>query len=127
MNTLWSNNTKSVPNILTLLCTTSQSQNESMISRCAFQILNLPESNVTSFLFLAVVAPGKVICWRSLSASSNGLLHTLIVMSDYISYCCLPISLKPLWISGINKAFYFPRELPLSRCFHFFLPILCQL
>ncbi len=55
----------------------------------------------------------------------DGLLHTLVVTSGYLSYCCLSIisnqpGHSPL-TSGIDKVFS-PRELPLTGYFLFFGP-----
>lgn len=48
------------------------------------------------------------------------LLHTLVVKSGYLSYCCLPVTSKQSGhsslTSGINKAFLL-KELPLTGSF----------
>ncbi len=53
----------------------------------------------------------------------DGILHTLVVTSGYLSYCCLSIisdqsAYSPL-TSNINKAFSF-TQLPLTGYFLFF-------
>jgi len=58
-------------------------------------------------------------------AFRDGILHTLVVMSDYLSYCCLSIisnqsAHSPL-TSDINKAFSF-TQLQLTGYFLFFGP-----
>ena len=65
--------------------------------------------------------PQGLTCW----AIRDALLHTSVVMSGYLSYCCLSISPNqsdhsPL-TSGINKAFS-PTELLLTGYFLFFRP-----
>ncbi len=55
----------------------------------------------------------------------DGILHTLVVMSGYFSYCCLSIisnqsAHSPL-TSDINKVFL-STQLPLTRYFLFFGP-----
>ncbi len=59
------------------------------------------------------------------SAFRDGILHTLVVMSGYLSYCCLSIisnqsAHSPL-TSEINKAFS-STQLPLTGYFLFFGP-----
>ncbi len=56
----------------------------------------------------------------------DGILHTLVVTSCYLSYCCLSIisiqsAHSPL-TSDINKAFL-STQLPLTRYFLFFWPL----
>ncbi len=55
-------------------------------------------------------------------AFRDGILHTLVVMSGYLSYCCLSIisnqSLHSPLISDINKAFS-STQLPLTHIFSF--------
>ncbi len=58
-------------------------------------------------------------------AFRDGILHTLVVTSVYLSYCCLSIisnqsAHSPL-TSDINKAFL-STQLPLTGYFHFFWP-----
>ncbi len=55
----------------------------------------------------------------------DGILHTLVVTSGYLSYCCLSIisnqsAHSPL-TSDINKAFL-STQLPLTEYFLFFGP-----
>ncbi len=55
----------------------------------------------------------------------DGILHTLVVMSGYLSYCCLSIisnqsAHSPL-TSDINKAFS-STQLPFTGYFLFFVP-----
>ncbi len=55
----------------------------------------------------------------------DGILHTLVVMSGYLSYCCLSIisnqsAHSPL-TSDINKALS-STQLPLTEYFLFFRP-----
>lgn len=60
-------------------------------------------------------------CWM-FCTFTDALLHTLVLMSGYLSYCCLPGSLKCTGhspISGINTAFS-PRKLHLNGYFHLF-------
>ncbi len=59
----------------------------------------------------------------STCAFRDGILHTLVVMSGYFSYCCLSIisnqsAHSPL-TSDINKAFS-STQLPLTGYFLFF-------
>ncbi len=55
----------------------------------------------------------------------DGILHTLVVTSGYLSYCCLSIisnqSVHSLLTSDINKAFS-STQLPLTGYFLFFRP-----
>ncbi len=58
-------------------------------------------------------------------AFRDGILHNLVVTSDYLSYCCLSIisnhsAHSPL-TSDINKAFS-STQLPLTGYFLFFGP-----
>ncbi len=55
----------------------------------------------------------------------DGILHTLVVTSGYLSYCCLSIisnqSAHPPLTSDINKTFS-STQLPLAGYFLFFGP-----
>ncbi len=54
----------------------------------------------------------------------DGILHTLVVTSGYLSYCCLSIislTSLPISASDINKAFS-STQLPLTGYFLFFKP-----
>ncbi len=56
-------------------------------------------------------------------AFRDGILHILVVMSGYLSYCCLSVisnhSAHSSLTSDINKAFS-STQLPLTGCFLFF-------
>src|SRR4029434_274172 len=70
---------------------------------------------MSSSAAVAHLLQGSMCC-----AFRDALLHTLVVTSGYLSYCCLSIILNqsgysPL-TSGINKAFS-PREVPLTGYF----------
>ena len=69
---------------------------------------------------LAHLLQGSTCC-----AFRDALLHSVVVTSDYLSYCCLSIILNqsghsPL-TSGTNKAFS-PSKVPLTGYFLFFRP-----
>ncbi len=92
-----------------------------------------------SFLFLADRSGTRCsllllqpICFRVRRdcAFRDGILHTLVIMSGYLSYCCLSIISNqathcPL-ISDINKGIFSGKKLPLTGYFLFIWTILCK-
>ncbi len=66
---------------------------------------------------VAHLLQGSMCC-----AFRDGILHSLVVTSDYLSYCCLSIisnqSTHSSLTSDINKAFLF-TQLPLTGYFLF--------
>ncbi len=82
--------------------------------------------------YLTGAAPGVVFCCWSPSASGfdvlyvqRCILHTLVVTSGYLSYCCLSIisnqSVHSPLTSDLNKTFS-STQLPLTGYFLFFRP-----
>ncbi len=69
---------------------------------------------------VARLLQGSMCC-----AFRDGILHTLVVTSGYVSYCCLSIisnqSTHSPRISDINKVFS-STQLPLTGYFLFFGP-----
>lgn len=64
------------------------------------------------------------ICFRVWPVVRGGLLHTLVVTSGFVSYCCPSIISNESGYSpptcGIKKAFFCPWELPLAGYFLIF-------
>ncbi len=86
-----------------------------------YPVLSWQEQHqVWSSAAVAHLLQGSMCC-----AFRDGILHTLVVTSVYLSYCCLSIisnqsAHSPL-TSDINKAFS-STQLPLTGYFHFFGP-----
>ncbi len=119
-------------------------QDRAMLSCSLRQILTLPsecrsrnrdssdQATFSNLLLSNFGTTGVVFCCCSPSASGFdvlcvqmlcGVLHTLVVTSGYLSYCCLSVisnqsTHSPL-ISDINKAFS-TTQLPLTGYFLFF-------
>ncbi len=99
---------------------------------CLILVRPVPIVASVSSYYLTGAAPSVVFCCCSPSASGSdvlwfrdGILHTLVVTSGYLSYCCLSIisnqsAHSPL-TSDINKAFS-STQLPLTGYFLFLGP-----
>ncbi len=94
---------------------------QSSIVTIAFPVLSWQERHpVWSSAAVAHLLQGSTCC-----AFRDGILHTLVVTSGYLSYCCLSIisnqsAHSPL-TSDINKAFS-STQLPLTGYFLLFWP-----
>ncbi len=107
-------------------------QTRQRLSNLLLSNFDEPVRIVICVFLLTGVAPGVVFCCCShllqgsiCCAFRDGILHTLVVTSGYLSYCCLFIisnqsAHSPL-TSDINKAFS-TTQLPLTGYFLFFGP-----
>ncbi len=91
-----------------------------------FPVLSLQERYpVSSSAAVAHLLQGSTYC-----AFRDGILHTLVVTSDYLSYCCLSIifnqSANSPPTSDINKSFSFVHTTAAHWIFSIFRTIFCK-
>ncbi len=130
---------ENIPHIITPPPTTAWTvetrQDGSMLSCFLRQIFSEP-MQISSLRFLFLADRKRHTVWSSAAVAlllqdstccvfRDGILHTLVVTSDYLSYCCLSIisnqsAHSPL-TSDINMAFS-STQLPLTDYFLFFGP-----